>query len=302
MIVVSLLQVCKHRVREEVTRDDLEQYGIAWEDLVEQIADIVSQNLDSGRAERVMGVSMGAEEPQGGGKREEVKKEKRGEGTEESSPTFRHPGPLAHFETYIDRVIATYLREHDRVEKLVAQDETTWRELGEQLAGSAYHILLRQQVPAARAVNDALDFAQQTCEAVLSHRFPYDVAFDAWTTVILRNQILQRYTRSPDLMDRESESLSLDRPDQSETDDDFSLYAVLADTSSISPFEKIEVQEWLIQAIDRLPSQAQQQVIVDTFFYELTDDEIAQRLHRTKQAIYSLRHRALRRLHQMLEG
>ncbi|MFQ5768695.1 MAG: RNA polymerase sigma factor, partial [Acidobacteriota bacterium] len=204
-------------------------------------------------------------------------------------------------ETYIDRVIAGYLREHRRVEALAARDETAWNELCKLLAGRAYNILLRLRVPAARAANEAPGFVQQTCEVVFSQPFPYDVSFDAWATLILRNQILQRYTRSQDLIDREPRMLSLDRPSQHQTGDDFSLYHLLADESGHSAFERVEVQEWLLQAIAQLRSRPQQQVIVDTFFYELSDDEIAGRLDRTRQAVYNLRHRALRRLKQILE-
>jgi RNA polymerase sigma factor (sigma-70 family) len=266
-----ILQMCERRVSRAVTEDDLEEHGISHQELVRRIADIVSRNVASGRARRVTAGQLT-------------------KGEEELLP-----------ETYVDRVINSYMREHSRVEALADRDEAAWTKLREQLAGRAYNILLRLQVPPGRARDEAPDFAHETCEAIFSHRFPYDVSFDAWATRILKNCVLWPPTRSQDLIDRQPRILSLDRPGRSKTFDDFSLYDLLADNSSLSTFERLEVREWLIQAITRLRSRAQQQVIIDTFFYELTDEEIAKRLGKTKQAVYNLRHRALRGLKQILE-
>jgi RNA polymerase sigma factor (sigma-70 family) len=261
----------ERRVSAAVTEDDLEQHGISREELVRHVTGIVSRNVASGRA-------------RGGAAGQSTKGEEK---------------PLS--ETYIDRVVDSYLREHGRVEALAAQDEAAWTELLEQLTGRAYSILLRLQVPSGRARGEAADFAQETCEVIFNHPFPYDVSFDAWATRILKNRILWQYTRSQDLIDRESRILSLDRPGQSETGDDFSLYDLLADGSGTSAFEHFEVRERLIQAVACLRSRGQQQVIIDGFFYELSDEEIAKRLGRTRQAVYNLRHRALRRLKEILE-
>jgi RNA polymerase sigma factor (sigma-70 family) len=156
------------------------------------------------------------------------------------------------------------------------------------------------QVPAAQAESEAADFAQQTCEAIHIHPFPYDVSFDAWTARILKNNILQRYTRSKDVTDRNPGTVSLDRSATVEREDDFSLYNLLADESTTSAFDRVDVREWLLGAIADLKSQAQQQVILDTFFYELDDGEIARRLGKTRNAVHILRHRALQHLKQIL--
>jgi len=267
----QILQMCECRVSEVLTDHDLELHGISREEFIKRITDIVSQNIASGRAQRVMA----------------------GQSTE-----GRRQLPL---EIYIDRVVNSYLQEYSRVEALAAQNEAAWTELFQQLASRAYNMLLRLQVPPGRARSEAVDFAQATCELIFSHPFPCDVSFDAWSTRILKNCILWRYTRSQDLTDREPRILSLDCPGRDEVGDDFSLYDLLADDAGESAFERLEVQEWLIQAIGRLRSRAQQQVIIDTFFYELSDEEIAQRLGKSRQAVYNLRFRALQRLKQILK-
>jgi len=265
-----IFQMCERRVSEAVTDDDLEQRETSREELVRQITGIVSRNVASGRAQRVMA---------------------------KQSTEGREELPL---EIYIDRVVNSYLQEHGRVEALAAQDEAAWTELAEQLTGRAYNILLRFQVPPGRARGEAADFAQATCQVIYNHRFPCDVSFDAWATLILKNRILWRYTRSQDLPDREP-IRSLDQPIRSGTGNDFSLYDLLTGDSGAPTFERLEVREWLIQAIACLRSRAQQQVIIDTFFYELSDEEIAKRLGKTRQAVYNLRHRALRGLKEILE-
>lgn len=62
MSVTSLRQVCEYRVSEAVSRHDLEQYRIRREELIERVAGIVSRNLASGRAQRVMPPGEGAME------------------------------------------------------------------------------------------------------------------------------------------------------------------------------------------------------------------------------------------------
>lgn len=303
MTVTSLLRVCEYRVDEAVGRGDLEQHRIRREELIERIAGIVSRNLASGRARRVMAASKGAEERGGQGDKETLPPLVSPSPPLLVTPASPHPGTESgRLEGYIDRVIAGYLQEHGRVEALAARDETAWIELHAWLAGRACRMLRRRQVPPARATNEAPDFAQQTCEVLFDKPFPYDVPFDAWSSRILANLIQQHYTRSGDPMDRSPGVTSLDRPDHSATGDDFSLYELLADEAGETVFERSEVQDWLLQAIAGLRSQAQQAVIIDTYFYELSDDEIAGDLGKSRQAIYNLRHRALQYLRQTLNG
>lgn len=306
--MASLPELCEQQVHQTVAQGDPEQHGIIRDALAGRIVDIVSRNRDSGRAERIMAESGGAEEQRspstelrtGSGAEEQGSKGAEEQGSRGESITPPPPlHPSAQLEAYVDRVIATYLREHDRVEALAAKDGVAWTELSGQLTDRAYHMLLRWQVPAAKAANEAEGCAQQACEAIFGEPFPYDVPFDAWSGRILVNLILQRYTRSKDLMDQNPGVLSLDQPGRGDARDDVSLHEFLVDESAESAFESIAVREWLIQAIAGLPSEAQRQVIIDTFFYELSDDEIARRLGKSKQAVYNLRHRALGHLRRI---
>ncbi len=283
-----IIRICRQRVDQMVTQEELTRLGLSRTELVEQIAATILRNLASGRAQRVMAVSADT------GQRRD---------TTAASPTSDPLPPTSEdagrFADYVDRVIATYLQEHVRVERLVERDEATWTNLFEQLTNRAYRFLQRRQVPAARAADEARDFAQQACERIYNAPFPFDAPFDAWATRILFNEIRQRDTRSRDLTDRTRGIISLDLGTEG---NDFSLYEVLFDPASSAIFEQLEIQIWLLRAIDRLRSRAQQQVIIYTYFDELSDAEIAQRLGKSRQAIYNLRHRALRKLKKILEN
>ena len=250
------------------------------EDIARRIAEIVARNIASGRAQRVMKVwnygGVGAEGQQ--------------------AVTDGHAEePL---RAYQERVMAIYLREHARVEALAQGDRGAWEALFQSLRHRAYCMLLRMGMSVEQAENEAGDFAQQACEIIFQQRFPFDVAFDAWATLILKRLILQHRTRSRDLADRVPCLVSLDLLDGDRGE--ISLYEFLANPLGVSPFDRVEVQERLLQAIGQLRSQAQQQVIIDTFFYELDDETIAQRLGKTRSAIQLLRHRALKRLRSIL--
>lgn len=248
-------------------------------DVAQRIAEIVAENLASGRAQRVVGAW-----------------EQGSTGAGESAPQL----PCSLLAAYRERVTAIYLQEHERVAALAQGEHAAWGVLFQQLAQRAYHMLLCTGVAAEQAQLEACDFAQQACETIFRQRFPYDVPFDAWATLILKNHIRWRDARSQDLTDRDPGVLSLDCLGRGGGEGDLSLHDLLADPSGASAFDCVEVQERLLQAIGQLRSRAQQQVIIDTFFYELDDGEIAERLGKSRNAVQILRHRALKGLREIL--
>ncbi|HLF25893.1 MAG TPA: sigma-70 family RNA polymerase sigma factor [Anaerolineae bacterium] len=202
---------------------------------------------------------------------------------------------------YVDRVIHYYLDEHERVERLAGGDNVEWDRLQRLLCWRADKMLRRWSLTGLATKPEAVDFAQQTCVSIYNAAFPYDVAFDAWATLILRNEILKRFTRSTDMIDRNPSLESLDHLDTNHTADSWrSLYDVLADPESEALFERVDIQEQIKQAIARLPSQAQRQVVTDTFLLGRSDQWIARDLGRSRQAVYNLRHRAIQQLRQIM--
>jgi DNA-directed RNA polymerase specialized sigma24 family protein len=207
---------------------------------------------------------------------------------------------LTAFEAYIDRIVVHFLREYDRVRSLAAPDDAAWKQLYEQLTQRSYRVLLRLHVAPDRARSEAPDFSQETCELIFRTYFPFDVPLDAWTTRILTNCILQRYTRSLDVTDRTPMPLSFDGITEDSDEVSFSFFECLSDAAALDPLNQIVVKELLERSIASLRSRAQQQVILGTFFYGMSDAELAHGLQKSVGAVHILRHRALGALQQMM--
>ncbi len=205
---------------------------------------------------------------------------------------------------YLQQVIHIYQQEQVRLHALAQHDSDTWRRLGACLAASATHLLVQMGLDAALAADLALDMAQQACCKIYVSIFPCDIAFDIWTHVILKNQILHQLTRSKELLDRQPyiESFEALQTEQEDRHNFTPIGQMDADPgqTAFSASKQIEDRDWLIDAIAQLPSPERRAVIVYTFYYDLSDDEIAHRLGKSKGAVYTLRHRALKQLQVIL--
>jgi RNA polymerase sigma factor (sigma-70 family) len=199
---------------------------------------------------------------------------------------------------YVDIVLHHFCREHTRVALLEQADPTEWERLRALLARRAYRIV-NGFGSGTQVWAEACDFASETCLIIFEARYPFDIAFEAWATTILRHLILARYTRSTDALDRAGTPISLDAPVRAVNDAGDPPIELLADDQSAAPFEKIENQSVLLNAIAQL-SPLQRQVIEGEFLHQWDDAQIARRLGKSKQAVYNLRHRALLRLREIL--
>jgi RNA polymerase sigma factor (sigma-70 family) len=268
----ELRAACQQRVNALVKPEQLDPAGLSRLQLGQQVTRIVKRNLASGRAQRVM-----------------------------SHDRQREPLTRSQLEQYIDRVIGVYLIEHARIERLAAQADAEWNQLQAELTTRARRMLQHWPASVFQPQAEAPDFAQQACETIFNAIFPYDVAFDAWATVILNNHIRQRATRSRDLVDRNPSVVSLDQPTGSQPEQMTALYDLVQDPTADHLFETVELQLQITAAIARLSSPTQQLIILYSFLYGWSDKQLANHLAKTEQAIYNLRHRALRQLRHIFE-
>ena len=199
---------------------------------------------------------------------------------------------------YVDRVIEQAHEEFERVIALEEKDSAAWTQLQTLLTHRAAAII-RQSRPTADIFADAAEFAQQACLVIYHTTYPCDVAFDAWATIILKNIIFERYARSPDALDRNVHPDSLDAP-VSHDETGLTLAELIPNSQLLAPFAQVEDRMVLLEAIDQLQSRAQRKVIIAAFLEEQDDAQIARRLHKTKQAVYNLRDRALAKLYEIL--
>jgi len=252
------------------------------------VARIVADNLASGRAQRVIGRI--AQIPRSGNAPARV--------TSDGDEPALDPQLLAE---YTERVAQIYQQDSERVEALARGDETEWGILRDQLLRYAEKMLRRLGVPYDRVQPDAEDFVQHTCTIIYTQRFPFDVAFDVWATSILSHVIWRTRKRSLDLVDR-TFVLSLDYTSRDAKGGELSLHSTVEDPDSLEAFASLETQEWLLDAIIHLKSDAQRAVIIHRFFFDRSMDEIASMLGKSRNAVYQLQHRALRELKEYLES
>lgn len=212
-----------------------------------------------------------------------------------ASRTKRHPLGL---EEYIDRVISYARQEYARVHALEQAEPNEWNRLRDLLYHRAIP-MVRHFRNGSEVIDEASDFAQQACAIIFDERYPCDVSFEAWAVTILKNLVLAHYARSPDVLNRPDRLRSLDQPKLADGEGDTLLSDLLADPDSPKPFDRIEDQIILLEAVERL-GPTQRQVIRWSFLEELEDAQIAKRLGKSKQAVYNLRQRALVRLKILL--
>ncbi|RLC55059.1 MAG: hypothetical protein DRI79_01300 [Chloroflexi bacterium] len=234
---------------------------------IETLADILQTNLSNGRWRHAARVD-GAARP--------------------NSPELQR---------YAVRVATHYWAERERMARLAARDWDLWEELHGQLLKSAYHVL-RDHFGLSHPVayERANDYAQESCELIFRGRYPFDVPFHAWATRVLLNCIHAGEGRSTDLLDRGT----FVEPAPADAQE-FELIDEMCWFESEQSLWRWEVREVLWDAIQQLASPAQQQVIIQDFWYGQSSTEIAQELGKTPQAVYNLRHQALASLKAILE-
>ncbi len=258
--IVDLTERCDLRVNALATSNQLQAHNLSPAELSQRVTAIVSRNFHSGRAQRAMGDLSNSTQ----------------------------------IDEYIDRVIGAFLKEYERLDRLATADAAEWRILLKQLALQSKTMLAK--ISRNSSDVESLDFAQAACEAIFKSPFPYDVSFDAWAGLILKNILWKKYLRSRDLLDRR-EVVSLDTPLVSDDIDDLSLSESLSDPNS-TVFEQT-VGEGLLQALQQL-SQTQKRIIIEVYLNERTIPETALLLGKNVQAVYNLKHRALSKLHSIV--
>ncbi len=267
------------------------------ENLTETIAHLLRQNLASGRVDRVYRACQPEPSVNMPGL---LTNDDAREIPDIESETLRRAESLHFLTQYVDRLIRYYDLEHRLVTKLGASDPLAWEQLGKMLRNRAYILLTRQGVDVNRAIAEAPEFAQQACEVICSHAYYYDVPFAAWANLILKNLILQRYCRSHDIMSR----VDLE-PLDNDADQGIHTWALLHECLA-NPHEEdidnIEEYDWVVDAISRIRSKSQRYVLTASFYEEVSDDEIARQLGKSRNAVYILRHRALQHLRRTLDG
>lgn len=200
---------------------------------------------------------------------------------------------------YVARVVECVEQEGARVQSLQDGQPAEWQRLQTLLMQRAYNFLCLVCDPSvARA--EAPDFANDTCVIIFNHTYPFDVAFEAWATTILRNRILAQYTRSSDVLNCMPTRASLDAPIMTSDGNLGTLAEIVPHPFADSWVAQIEDRVMLCDALAQLQSPLQQTLIQTIYLEGGAFADFAARNKLSLQAVYNLHHRALAQLRKKL--
>jgi RNA polymerase sigma factor (sigma-70 family) len=196
-------------------------------------------------------------------------------------------------EQYAVQVIQHFLQSYDKVSNLQAGWEDEWQTLWDILYKAAYRQLIRYGWDRERAEEKGKELTQEACSIIYHQRtYPYDCSFNAWALLILQNFIKRQTIRSRN---------PLDLPEQRQLDGEANLQNDRLIDSNLDVYlQTVGESDQLGRAIQELLSPAQRQVIIDIFFIGYSPAEVATRLDRTVEAVYLLKHQALKKLRNIL--
>jgi DNA-directed RNA polymerase specialized sigma24 family protein len=201
-------------------------------------------------------------------------------------------------DSYIDRILHFIKIEEPTICALRDRDNAPWAEVIMLLRTRVFGYLIRRGVEAVYARELAQDLAQSSATILWEQaleQYPYDTYFGAWVSRIAAYEV-SRWQRSTKEQ-REMRALSLDgAPDPANQQ---ALYELLPDQTAHRFVDKIDALLTLQAGLAQIPSDCQRETIIRSLKGQ-TDTEIAYALRRSKQAIYSLRQRALQSLRMSL--
>lgn len=208
-------------------------------------------------------------------------------------------GPRA----YVERVAEHYQRWSPYLHYLqVEKDAAAWTELLEKFQLWSYNLLGRMSFPAnAVRYRLSVDLATDAAAEILTSHFPYDVEFDRWAYVLVRNVV---YSAMRDRLNGsrvpEEQLVNLEAWDGW-------LRNVADERAEARIYEAAEREaremghDRLLAAVGELPP-SEREVIRLYYFADLGFDEIAERTSKTPNALYQYHFRALKKLREALNG
>ncbi len=192
-------------------------------------------------------------------------------------------------QDYVYLVAETHSQYKDYLYRLqVEKSEEVWQNLFHQLQQWAYNYLLGKGFYRNPSTSQlAVTYATEAAITLLTVRFPYDRNFVPWAHVLLLN-VCRREIRQATKASR--------IPDEKQSVLDNEL-AHLPD--SLSAPRTQELHYALLDAIEKLPQESWQQVLLLRYFHNLTPAEIAEEMDKTASAVYNLHFKAMAALREI---
>lgn len=197
---------------------------------------------------------------------------------------------------YVERLIPIWSTEYPRWCSLQAHKSQAWKWLEQDLTVMARRHLRNYPLAGSFAFTPE-DHVQRACLTIVRNRYPFDVPLLLWARAILKNTIRER-ERSTDALDRWHSSLDADIRPGSDPDS-FNPRTEFIDPSTDRAFDRIWQRETVLCALAKL-THLRQAILILTYFEELADAEIAQKLNISLTHLYSTRHRALKQMSKLI--
>lgn len=214
---------------------------------------------------------------------------------------FMDGGKVDGAQAYVERVGERYQRLSPYLHCLQEdKDKEAWAELMEKLQLWSYNLLGRMTFPSTAVRHRrSMDLATDAAMEILGAHFPYDVDFEPWAYVVVRN-ISYRYMTS-----RNGSSVPPEVLVNLEAYDGWlqNLVDERAEERIYAGEEAVtweEIRAALSEAIDELPP-SEREVIDLLYFGGASFEEIAERTGKKANALYQYHFRALQKLHDALE-
>ena len=193
---------------------------------------------------------------------------------------------------YVLCVAEKYEQWHDYLNQIQEKrDSDVWDALYEKLQRWAFHQLSRKSFPhnGREKFHHAVECATDASTRLLFARFPYDIDFGPWLSVLLQNVIRKHIEQ--EYVEAARDSVSIDDGEEWQN-----ISSALTATPSTN---QIALRVDLLAAIDHLSSEARKQIIILHYLEGYSLPQIAHKLDKSDSAIYKLHFDALNNLRKI---
>lgn len=198
---------------------------------------------------------------------------------------------------HVDLIAANFIRQHQRVNNLLMGSEEHWAELAEFIEKRIKHQIRRLTSPEYDILLEQFDEISQHCAAGIwsaLSRFPYDTELEAWVTRVIQYDLIKMRR----LIYRERHTISLSKPLFLDQPDSPTFEESLPDQNAEIAYDLIEKYLMIHNCLDDLS--ADQRLLLIRLLRGEQTAEIASGLSRSPNAVYKLRERMMKSLHEML--
>ncbi len=216
-------------------------------------------------------------------------------------PLNVRPNPRTSFpDSYIDDIIVSLIKEGPRVAALLAKDNAAWEQMLNYIHRRARSNLARyyEYLPIKVPLNSLARDMALHCAAILLRRlptFPFDTSLDAWVAVLVANEVRTLRHRADFRWNDLARSLDAENDSQLDSP---RLMDTLADEGLDDMWRQWEEMFVVTSHLDDLTPD-QREVIWRGLNGE-DSDSIARHMNRTRDAVYSLRARAVKVLRERI--